>query len=288
MRRLFLIMLLATTLGWVYAANPFFAGKKNEPATKIESFGKSKPFAFILRVQRDLNRKIAVASKEVHQDWWKLFPLVCLVFAYGVFHALGPGHGKLFSVFYFMSEKVSLPRGILLSLMIGLLHGLMGVLLVLVLKYFLQVYSYLLQQNVSQVIQKTSYLLLSLLGLYLVLKKILHSRATYLGQENKRNGIALALSVAIVPCPGVVMIMLFCVSMGALPLGIILSSFMDRYGYHHRQYRLSYPVFEKLLFRMGRGGIRKLVDATFLVSFVYRPFKVLLIGCKNLSLTKMR
>ena len=129
-------------------------------------------------MQRDLNRKIAVASKEVHQDWWKLFPLVCLVFAYGVFHALGPGHGKLFSVFYFMSEKVSLPRGILLSLMIGLLHGLMGVLLVLVLKYFLQVYSYLLQQNVSQVIQKTSYLLLSLLGLYLVLKKILHSRAT--------------------------------------------------------------------------------------------------------------
>ena len=227
MRKLFFIVLFATLLGSAYGANPFFAGKKNEPATKLESFSKSKPFLLVLRVQRDLNKKIALASKEVHENWWKLFPLVCLVFAYGVFHALGPGHGKLFSVFYFMSEEVSLRRGILLSLMIGLLHGLMGVLLVLVLKYLLQIYSYLLQQNVSQVIQKTSYFLISLLGLYFMAKKFLQRGASATHQTDQKSGIALALSVSIVPCPGVVMIMLFCISMNALPLGLILSAFMS-------------------------------------------------------------
>ncbi len=226
MRRWLLLFALVSLIGTAFAANPFFTGKKNESAAKVESFTKSKPFSLLLRVQRDLNSKIVSASKEVRQNWWKLFPLVALVFAYGILHALGPGHGKVFSALYFMSEKVSLSRGIFLSLLIGFLHGLMGVLLVVILKYLLQIYSYLLQQNLAQVIQRTSYFLISLLGLYFVGKKIF-AKKNRSAESGKKSAIALALSVSIVPCPGVVMIMLFCISAGALPLGLILSAFMS-------------------------------------------------------------
>ncbi len=227
MKKSLFIILFICFLGTSYAANPFFAGKKNESVSRVESYTKSKPFLFLLHIQRDLNRKIAIASRELHKNWWGLLPLIFLVFAYGVIHALGPGHGKVFSVFYFMSEKVSLPRGILLSMMVGFLHGLMGILLVLTLKYFLQIYSYLLQQNVEEVIQKVSYLLISLLGLYFFLKKIVGRKNNRVEHANEKSGFALALSVSIVPCPGVVMIMLFCISMGALPLGLILSGVMS-------------------------------------------------------------
>ncbi len=227
MRRLLLFCLFLSVLGTAYPANPFFTGKKNEPASKVGSYTQSGCFSSLLRVQRELNRKIAVASRELHNNWWGLFPLTLLVFAYGVLHALGPGHGKLFSVFYFMSEKVSIPRGLSLSMLVGLLHGLMGVLLVLVLKYLLQVYSYLLQQNVSDVIQKVSFLLISLLGLFFVLQKIIGKRCSNEGQSSKKSGLALALSVSIIPCPGVVMIMLFCISMRALLLGLLLSGVMS-------------------------------------------------------------
>ncbi len=224
MKRLILAVMIFSFFASIYASNPFFAGKKNPSTDKTEVLTTSKAFLSLMKLQRELNQKIVVASKKVKEDWKSLFPLIFLVFAYGVIHAIGPGHGKVFSIFYFMSEKVTIARGILLSMIVGFFHGLMGVLLVVFLKYILQIYSYLLQQNVSLVIQRVSFFLISLLGLYFFVRKFAKRSSNDVEQK---GGIALAFSVSMVPCPGVVMIMLFCISNDALPLGLLLSGFMS-------------------------------------------------------------
>ncbi len=224
MKRLILVLLAISIFASIYATNPFFAGEKNAPAKKTEFLTNSKVFLSLMKVQRELNQKIVVASRKVKEDWTSLIPLIFLVFAYGVIHAIGPGHGKVFSIFYFMSEKVSVIRGISLSLIVGFFHGFMGVLMVITLKYLLQIYSYLLQQNISLVIQRVSFFLISALGLYFFVRKFVRRNSH---DVEKKGGIALAFSVALIPCPGVVMIMLFCISNDALPLGLLLSGFMS-------------------------------------------------------------
>ena len=45
-----------------------------------------------------------------------------LAFAYGVLHALGPGHGKVFVVSYFLSRDAQIMRGLLMGLQIAAFH----------------------------------------------------------------------------------------------------------------------------------------------------------------------
>ena len=56
--------------------------------------------------------------------------LIGLSFAYGVFHAAGPGHGKAVITSYLMSNEVALRRGLLISLLAALLQGLIATMLV--------------------------------------------------------------------------------------------------------------------------------------------------------------
>ncbi|TIU27332.1 MAG: delayed-early response protein/equilibrative nucleoside transporter, partial [Mesorhizobium sp.] len=58
----------------------------------------SGPFAHILMWinlrQQEFYHSLAAAMKAMRQDGSKLWLLVGLSFAYGIFHAAGPGHGK--------------------------------------------------------------------------------------------------------------------------------------------------------------------------------------------------
>lgn len=56
--------------------------------------------------------------------------LVGLSFAYGVFHAAGPGHGKAVISSYMLANEVQLKRGILLSFVSALLQALTAILVV--------------------------------------------------------------------------------------------------------------------------------------------------------------
>jgi ABC-type nickel/cobalt efflux system permease component RcnA len=49
--------------------------------------------------------------------------LVALSFAYGVFHAAGPGHGKAVISSYMLANEVALRRGVLLSFLSSMLQA---------------------------------------------------------------------------------------------------------------------------------------------------------------------
>jgi len=82
-------------------------------------------------VQRDLHRQLAAAMQAVHgQGPAAAGALLVLSFLYGVFHAAGPGHGKVVISTYLMTQESQLRRGVALSLLAALTQGLTAILIV--------------------------------------------------------------------------------------------------------------------------------------------------------------
>jgi len=78
------------------------------------------PFAHILMWinlrQQEFYRALAAAMKEMREDGSKMWLLIGLSFAYGIFHAAGPGHGKAVISSYLVANNETWRRGVILSL----------------------------------------------------------------------------------------------------------------------------------------------------------------------------
>jgi ABC-type nickel/cobalt efflux system permease component RcnA len=157
--------------------------------------------------------------------------LMLIAYAYGLVHAAGPGHGKAIAMSFILSRRPSLAAGLLFSILTALFHGLSGILCVLGLYFVLQHSISGTLTTVNVVTQVVSFCLIILLGIGLCimhLRSFLSRRgkgspfAQILQETRYRGFVPWALAVGLVPCPGVVMIMLFCLSMEALSLGLIM------------------------------------------------------------------
>ncbi|WP_295806247.1 nickel/cobalt transporter [uncultured Nitratireductor sp.] len=89
------------------------------------------PFASTLQwintQQQAFYRTLTGALKAMREDGSKLWVLIGLSFAYGVFHAAGPGHGKAVISSYMLANEVALRRGVVLSFASALLQGLTAI-----------------------------------------------------------------------------------------------------------------------------------------------------------------
>jgi nickel/cobalt exporter len=73
---------------------------------------------------------MAAHLRAVSGDPLAIWGLIGLGFAYGVFHAAGPGHGKAVIASYMMANDRALKRGVTLAFLAALLQGLVAVALV--------------------------------------------------------------------------------------------------------------------------------------------------------------
>lgn len=86
---------------------------------------------WIVATQRELHQMLATAMRAVQEEGTPAGPaLVWLGFLYGVFHAAGPGHGKVVITTYLATQKESLGRGIGLASTASLLQGLTAIVVV--------------------------------------------------------------------------------------------------------------------------------------------------------------
>ena len=93
--------------------------------------------------------------------------LMLLSFAYGIFHAAGPGHGKAVISTWLLATENELKRGVLISFMSAIIQALTAIVLVSVL--FLVVASVgSTARDVAGVLESASYALIGLLGVYLI------------------------------------------------------------------------------------------------------------------------
>jgi nickel/cobalt exporter len=104
--------------------SPFGAGLR-EAAPSAQGLG-----VWILAIQGGFYRSLQAAVLALKSNGAALWSLTGIGFAYGVFHAAGPGHGKAVIAAYLVSSERALLKGLGMSLAAALVQALVAVALV--------------------------------------------------------------------------------------------------------------------------------------------------------------
>ena len=119
-------------------------------------------------LQRDLHRGLADAVRSVEREGlFAVWSLIGLSFLYGVFHAAGPGHGKLIIATYLATHESRLKQGIWLAIGSALAQGVVAVLLVEATVALLGT-SFSAANKTALQLESISYALVALLGGFLM------------------------------------------------------------------------------------------------------------------------
>ncbi len=156
-----------------------------------------------------------------------LFFIFLFAFLYGIFHSLGPGHGKVFVFSYILTEKPKIGKAIFTSYAIAFVHGLSGLIVALVIALSLKTYASEASNidSTSRLISQISYGIIIILGVALFLKSLLKKEHNH-KHSGKLSSLPFILSVGAVPCPGTIIIVTFLSSLGLLKIGIFSAFFI--------------------------------------------------------------
>lgn len=218
-------------------------------------------FGWLQNQQRSFYGAITQSLDALRTDWTAFWVLGGLSFLYGVFHAAGPGHGKVVISSYMLANETQLRRGLLLSALSAMLQSAVAIVLVLIAAGILGMTS-LAMGEVANWIGIASYALVALLGLWLVLRKVfgwghshghdmakkargyLHDHDQHDGHDHHdhdhhdhdghshivtpqatrgtwREQIGVVFAVGLRPCSGALVVLVFALSQGLLAAGII-------------------------------------------------------------------
>lgn len=171
---------------------------------------------YILRQKlSELARELKRGNKLKYISW-----MLGIAFVFGLVHAAGPGHGKIFIVNYFIAEDVKAKKGFIAGIIFAFLHAFSGLLLVVILHLLLAGTKLAAVGTISGKVQTISYLILALLGIALFSKHLKTKEPAH-SLDNK-SFAAMILSLGLVPCPGSVMIALFSINIGIITIGVLM------------------------------------------------------------------
>ncbi|MGF6430109.1 MULTISPECIES: nickel/cobalt transporter [Bradyrhizobium] len=104
------------------AQNPFGAPRAPEPQGGL--------VGWLLAKQSEFYREISQTIRAAKSDGSAVWTLLVISFAYGIFHAAGPGHGKAVISSYMVANRETARRGIVLSFASALMQSVVAVLIV--------------------------------------------------------------------------------------------------------------------------------------------------------------
>lgn len=125
----------------------------------------------INQYQQEFYRALTNALKGMREEPAKLWLLIGLSFAYGIFHAAGPGHGKAIISSYMIANEVELRRGVLLSFLAAFMQGFMA-LIVVGGVYFALRGTGISMGNATHALELASYVLIIAFGGWLLWRKL--------------------------------------------------------------------------------------------------------------------
>lgn len=261
-RRLTVCPVLAAIglLAILFAAPPVISQTTNvTPDIEIveDDRGALAAFTETIKVfQRRANAEIAAYMKAIERgdDLGAFFLGLAIAFAYGIFHAFGPGHGKFIIVSYFLGREARVMRGVVMAIQVAIVHVIAAILIVwladIVLKAGFGI-------GLSEVpgVRAASFLIIVGIGLYMLYQAARTSRGKAPGggaahghghghehphshdgnnghdhghgDGGRLEGGMLALAAGMVPCPGAVLIMLYAVANDMIYPGFLLVGAMS-------------------------------------------------------------
>ncbi|MBI1273177.1 MAG: hypothetical protein GC131_03715 [Alphaproteobacteria bacterium] len=157
--------------------------------------------------------------------------LLGLCLFYGIFHALGPGHGKSIVTSYFLGHKAHWLDGISAGFIFALGHSMSAILFVVVLHLILQMSDMEIMAQ-TRIGGTVGYSLIICIGFWMLWKAFRRSDDghdhchhghdhTHHGTLRRKDAWALFLSASLSPCTGTMIVLLFTMANGILWMGIL-------------------------------------------------------------------
>ncbi|MFZ2467675.1 MAG: nickel/cobalt transporter [Parvibaculum sedimenti] len=225
----------------------------------------AKPLVYAMTVQQRYYRSLASALREVSNEHSlaAAWTLVSLSFVYGIFHAVGPGHGKVIVTSYLLADEREVKRGVLIAFMSSFTQAVTAIVAVGALSVLLG-FTRRSVADAVPMIEQVSFVLVTGLGAWLFWRALKRGRGhghhlhAHVGhahhahdhdhecdhgcghshlpapQELDANpgwrGIAaMILAVGLRPCTGAVLVLLFALAQGTFAIGA-LSAFAMSVG----------------------------------------------------------
>jgi nickel/cobalt exporter len=122
---------------------------------------------WLLAKQSEFYREISSTIRAAKSDGGAVWALLGISFAYGIFHAAGPGHGKAVISSYLVANQETARRGIILSFASALMQSLVAVLIVAIGAWLLNATARTMC-GAERAIEIASYALIAVFGARLV------------------------------------------------------------------------------------------------------------------------
>lgn len=254
--RYFLIAIATTGLflSSAFGEGPFGVGA---PAPNVIPTNGLFPdfFRWVTAQQSGFYKQLTGAVRGMKEDGSAFWTLISLSFFYGVFHAAGPGHGKVVMSSYVLANHETARRGAVLCLLSSLLQALVAIAMIGVLAILFNATS-LVISDATRILETASYALIVGLGVLLTVRALRavfsakrgssvhghahhhhnddhthdencgHAHAPSPEMANKAsNGLKAAVaaifSVGLRPCTGALIVLVFALAQGLFWAGIL-------------------------------------------------------------------
>ena len=127
-------LLAADAVMHVAAAQAPFGGVRPPVAERTGGL-----IGWLLTKQSEFYREMSSTIRAAKSDGSAVWGLLAISFAYGIFHAAGPGHGKAVISSYLVANQETARRGLVLSFVSAMLQSLVAVVLVAIGAWLLHV-----------------------------------------------------------------------------------------------------------------------------------------------------
>jgi len=165
--------------------------------------------------------------------WEPLAAIIFAAFLYGVFHAIGPGHGKVVIGSWFATRRARVVHGLAACFLSAMVQGASAIAAVLLLA---GAFSLAPRQVMAQAawLEAGSYALITVMGAWMLVQA-LRGRAAcghdhshdhsccghhHHETEDRRTLWAMAAAVGFRPCSGAILVLLFCLANAMMWVGV--------------------------------------------------------------------
>lgn len=212
---------------------------------------------YIMAMQQEYYRAMASALRAVNlqHSMAAVWGLVSISFLYGVFHAAGPGHGKIVVTSYILADEREVKRGILIAFLSAFAQAVTAILAVGILAVLIGL-THRATADAVPLIERASFALIAGVGAWLLWQAFRNEPAGHghhdhahdqghhdhdhdhahiptpaeiraAGNKGIRGMAAMILSVGLRPCTGAVLVLLFSVTQGAFLVGVMSAAVMS-------------------------------------------------------------
>jgi hypothetical protein len=159
------VLTLDSVMNAVMAQNPFGAPRPTGGEPQLGGI-----VGWLLSKQSEFYREMSSTIRAAKSDGSAVWTLLAISFAYGIFHAAGPGHGKAVISSYLVANQETARRGIALSFASALMQSLVAVVIVGICAWLLNATARTMC-GAEKVIEIASYALIAAFGARLVWTK---------------------------------------------------------------------------------------------------------------------